>query len=214
MIKKNPKCQCCKERFVPRFNNSLQKFCMEKDDCIAAFLAYKKSVDEKKKKTDWNKEKVILKDKIKSLSDWQKELEKECNKICCLIDKNKGCISCKGKTTPQSGHYHAKGSNRAIMFHLDNLHVQDYNCNCSRGGNIHQYDLGLIERYGKRYWEYVKFDLVRLFPTLKMAQHEYADKISTARSIIKWLQLQDREFSLEEQRSLRTELNTQIGIYL
>ena len=212
--KSMPKCKICSDKFEPKY--FLQKHC-EKVECKVSYsmqVVAKQKVDkEKKVKQDWNKEKIIIKDKLKTLTEWMKDLEKPINKICCLLDMGSGCISCNGKTTPQAGHFHTVKSNPSIRFNLDNLHLQDYNCNCAKGGNIQQYDVGLINRYGKDYWEYVKFDIVAKYPILKMAKDEYPEKISIANGIVKWLQLQDRTYNANERLDLRKQFNQQIGIY-
>ena len=46
MINRLPKCKECKDRFVPYNNNSLQKFCMNKDKCIEAHLKFCKDKKE------------------------------------------------------------------------------------------------------------------------------------------------------------------------
>ena len=212
-----PRCLNCKQKFEPK--RFLQKHC-ESADCEKSAQQY---LDDKiskalktvkqKKKQDWNKEKIEIENKLKTLTDWQKQLEKPINKISCLIDKGSGCISCNGKTTPQGGHYHSVKSNGSIRFNLDNIHLQDYNCNCRKGANIHNYDLGLIDRYGKEYWEYVKFEIVSKFPLLKLHKYEYQEKIDTANRIVKWLQLQDKEYNSKQRLELRKRFNQEIGIY-
>lgn len=209
------KCRICGEKFTPKFS-SFEKTC-QLDNCRTQWamseVAKQKTAKEKKVKQDWNKEKLEMKEKLKTLSDWQKDLEKPINKICCLIDFGSGCISCNGTTTPQAGHFHTVKSNPSIRYNLHNVHLQDYNCNCAKGGNIQKYDVGLIERYGKEYWEFVKFDIVREYPLLKMAKHEYQEKIDKANAIVKWLQLQGKSYNKSERLELRKKYNLEIGIY-
>lgn len=205
------KCKVCKEGFTPQYS-SIEPVC-KNYDCRVAFALKTAEKQKLTKEKKVRQEKSALREKLKGIPELKKELEKEINKICCEIDKFAGCISCNGNTTPQAGHYHTVQSNGAIRFNLDNLHMQDYNCNCAKGGNIHQYDLGLIERYGKDYWEYVKFDLVQKFPLLKMAVFEYQEKISKARSIVKWLKLQDKRYTDLERLELRKKYNKELEIY-
>lgn len=208
------KCKICSDKFEPKY--FLQKHC-DKIDCKVKWsmsvVAKQKIKQEKERKQEWSKDKIKIKEKLKTLTDWQKQLEKPINKIACLIDKGSGCVSCNGQTTPQGGHYHSVQSNGSIRFNLDNIHLQDYNCNCRKGANTHKYDLGLIERYGKEYWEYVKFGIVSKYPLLKMHQNEYQEKINIANSIVKWLQLQNRTYDAKERIELRVKYNNEIGIY-
>lgn len=206
-----PRCQYHKTKFEARFFN--QKFCLETDECIKAFNESVKANQQKANAKKWATEKKELKQKLMTLTDWQKLLEKEINHIARLIDFGSGCISCGGHTTPNGGHYHSVKSNGSIRFNLDNIHLQDYNCNGNKGANIPMYDLGLIERYGKQYWEYVKFDIVRLFPLLKMAKNDYHEKIKIARSIVKHLKLENKTYNTTERLELRKKFNAMIGIY-
>jgi hypothetical protein len=186
---------------------------LQTDECIEAYVKWQKTEREKANKRKWQKEKKELKENIKTLSDWQKELEKGINKIAVLIDIGNGCISCNGSKSPQGGHYHSVKANGSIRFNLDNIHLQDYYCNVEKSANLHQYDLGLINRYGKEYWEYVKFDIVRLFPLLKMTKNEYQDKINIARQIVKELKAVNLTYNAKQRLELRKEYNNRIGIY-
>jgi len=207
---KQPKQKNCSE-CGKLFNqyNSLVKVCST--DCAIKFgkAKVKKEADKQ-----WQGQKKVMKDNVKTLTEWQNELAVEMQHIARLIDKDTGCISCGGQTSANGGHYHTKGANRTISFHLDNIHLQDYNCNGAKGANIPNYDLGIIERYGKTYWEYMKFDIVCKFPTLKMAKNEYADKIKIARSIVKHLKLENKTYNATERLELRKKFNNLIGIYL
>lgn len=203
---KNKNCIECGNLFLQY--NSLVKVCSTK--CA---IEHAKKKTKKQAKKDWAKEKKQIKENIKTLNDWQKELEREINKIAALIDFGSGCISCKGLKSPQGGHYHSVKANGSIRFNLDNIHLQDYYCNVEKSANLHNYDLGLIDRYGKQYWEYVKFDIVRLFPLLKMAKNDYSEKIKVARSIVKHLKLENKTYNTTERLELRKKFNAMIGIY-
>lgn len=200
------KCKACKKYFERKRMNQI--VCSY--ECS---ISYSKELNEKKKAKEWQKEKKVIEEKNKSLSGWQKDLQKEINTIVRLIDKGSGCISCNGQTTPAGGHYHSTGSNRSITFHLDNIHLQDFNCNNWKSANLHKYDLGLIERYSKQYWEYVKFDIPKLFPLLKMAKNDYAEKIKIARQIVKELQKADLTYPTNVRLELRKKYNERLGIY-
>jgi len=206
-----PKCQYHKTKFEVKYFN--QKFCLSDDECIKAFNESVKVAKEKQKAKQWQTEKKEIKEKLKTLSDWQKELEREINKIAVLIDYGSGCISCDGVKTPQGGHYHSVKANGSIRFNLDNIHLQDYYCNVEKSANLHHYDLGLIKRYGKQYWEYVKFDIVNKFQLLKMARFEYEQKIQISRSIVKHLKIENKTYNSVERIELRKKFNKMIGIY-
>ena len=151
---KPKKCKQCQMIYQP--TKPLQQVCSY--ECA---IAKAKAEREKKEAKEWNKRKKEQKEKLKTLTDWKKDLEREINAIVKLIDKGQTCISCGGSGKEQAGHYHSVGSNDSIRFNLDNIYGQCIHCNMHLSGNIIGYDLGLIEVYGKEYWNYVKFDLVK-----------------------------------------------------
>lgn len=168
-------------------------------------------------KTEKRKADTEKRNELGGIPRKKKLLEKEINKICCLIDRRAGCISCPSHNTPQAGHYHTVASNGALRYNLHNLHLQDYNCNVGRSANIPAYDLGLIDRYGKPYWEYVKFDIVRETPELKLKEWEYDEYIDRARKIVKdfgkLVDSRTEPFTPQQRIQLRTKYNKIIGLY-
>jgi hypothetical protein len=194
-------CSNCLHDFL--FNTDLGKLEFEK-----VSLKAKKNVVAIQRKTD-----IELKKKLNGIKPLKKDLEKEINSIIRLIDKDSGCISCNGQTTPQAGHYHTVQSNGSLRYNLHNLHLQDFNCNCQKSGNIHQYDLGLIERYGNAYWNYVKFDLVYQYPLIKLNANEYEEAIKIARQIKTELKKADLRYTPKNRIMLRNSINKKIGIY-
>ena len=203
---KSKKCKQCQKIYEP--TKPLQQVCSY--ECA---IAKAKAEREKKEAKEWNKRKKELKEKLKTLSDWKKDLEKEINAIVKLIDKGMTCISCGGSGKEQAGHYHSVGSNDSIRFHLDNIHLQDYHCNVEKGSNIIGYDLGLIDVYGKEYWEYVKFNLVKLFPICKFTVEDLRIAIREARAIKRELIKGDMIYPAKVRLRLRTELNKRIRLY-
>ena len=203
---KKKTCKQCKVKFEPI--RPLQYVCSPK-----CGYEYVKESNIKKAKTDWQKEKKVIKEKLMTLSNWQDLLQTEINHIARIIDKDTGCISCGGNTTPAGGHYHSIGAKRNLRFNLDNIHLQDFNCNNWKSANIHEYDLGLINRYGKEYWNYVKFDIPLKFKLLKMPINEYKEKIEISRQIVKELKKLDLNYSAEVRLKLREKYNERLNIY-
>lgn len=202
------RCKNCKTKFEPK--KFLQKYCLKTDDCITAFLSYAKEVKAKQQRAKDKK----TRESLKTLSEWQKDLEQEINKIARLIDKGSGCISCGGHTTPAGGHYASVKANGSIRFNLDNIHLQDFSCNNWKSANIINYDLGLIERYGKEYWEYVKFELPQKYPILKLKAFEYKSIIAEARKIVRELEKLDLQYTPKIRLELRKKYNERLGMYL
>jgi predicted nucleic acid-binding Zn-ribbon protein len=199
------KCKNCGEVFQKK--QPLQYICSPK---CGAELARKNT--EKKQAED---DKVMinnLKEKIKGIPELKKDLEREINTIVRLIDKGVTCISCSALGN-SAGHFHSVKSNGAIRFNLHNIHIQEYSCNGMKGGNDILYGKGLIEVYGKEYKEYCEYDLVRLYPVLKLHKHELKEAIALAKTVVKHLKLENKEYTPVERKELRTKLNKIIGIY-
>ena len=207
-----PRCKNCKDKFKAK--HFLQKYCLEKDECIKAFL---ESMREKNKKDEakvWNEQKKELKLSLKKHSEWISDLEDEINPICRLIDFECSCISCEGNGKPQAGHYHTVASDGTIRFNLHNIHLQDYHCNVEKSANIIGYDEGLIRVYGRDYWEYVKFGLKNIYhQPLKLSIPEIKLFIEKARAIKKRLEKNKIYRTPDERIKLRDQINEEIGIY-
>lgn len=200
------KCLNCKEKFKP--TSGTQTACS-----MSCAIEYTKKKAKKEQRVLNTLERQKLKKALTGLPELKKLLETQINGIVRLLDKDSGCISCGGHTTPQAGHYHSVGSTPALRFNLLNNYLQDYNCNCAKGGNIHQYDLGLIKTYGKEHWEMVKFELPLKYPVLKMNIPELEEAIFKARQITKTLKDANITYSSQQRIRLRYEYNEFIGIY-
>ena len=141
-----PTCKNCKEKFNQyQFNN---KFC-KKLDCQTAkcmyFLDNKKKIDQK----NWNKQKRHIKDILKTLSDYKRELQVIFNKFIRLRDKGLNCISCnKPAKKENAGHYRSVGGNPELRFEELNVHLQCEYCNTYLHGNLINYRINLIKKIG------------------------------------------------------------------
>jgi len=209
-----PKCKICRTRFVP-IRNSLEPTCRE-IDCLTKWamqvIAKQKEKQAKDKKQSWTKEKLEMKDKLKTLSDWKNDLQKEINAIIREIDKGHGCIATGSHSGQQhAGHYISVGANSTLRFHLENIWLQSMHSNSWKGGDTIRYQEGIIGLYGKDYLEYLN-SLQSLKP-LQLTINDIKEKIPVARSILKWLKLQDRKFTVQERLELRVKFNEQLKIY-
>ena len=147
-----PKCKCCKEKFEPKF--FLQKFCMDKSECISAHLEYAK---EQKQKA-WNKKKKVIKESLKTHKDYLKEAQIEFNTFIRLRDKDKPCISCGNLLTGKfdAGHFYSVGSTPELRFNEDNVHGQCVFCNRHKHGNLIEYSENLPKRISQESFEQLK----------------------------------------------------------
>ena len=133
------RCKNCRELFEPiKFN---QKYCFN-DDCLKVWV-------EIEKEKQWQKKKSILKNELKTLSDYMKLAQQIFNKWIRMRDSGKSCASCDkilvGKF--DAGHYYST-RHKAVTYNEDNVHGQCVNCNQHLHGNLINYQLGIEKRIG------------------------------------------------------------------
>lgn len=195
-------CKICKVRYTPEYS-SLMALCSP--ECIFKYHRYLKEKNEKKATK-------VLKDSLKTKSDYEKILQILINQIVRLIDKDCPCIATGSFTGKMNaGHYTSVGSNPTIRFHLDNIHIQSEHSNSFKGGDLLKYQDGLKRVYGKEYFEYV--DSLRQMKPIKLNIDELKEKIKIAREISKELKEKNCIYSTSERLALRTYFNEQLGIY-
>ena len=140
------RCKSCREKFEPKYFN--QKYCMNTDSCISAHVEYAKKLQLKA----WNRRKRVIKEELKTVSDYHKEAQYWFNKIVRERDKNLPCISCgtslKGKKF-DAGHYYSQGGHSAVRYSFKNVFGQCVKCNRDLSGNLIEYRKGIIERIGE-----------------------------------------------------------------
>lgn len=166
---KTKKCKVCKESFTPV--QFAQAVCNYK--CA---MIHSKNLKEQKEAREWKVNKAILKDKLKTLSQYEAEAKKVFQKYIRMRDVKLPCISC-GKlnaTDWAGGHFYSAGMYSGLMFDERNCHKQcNSHCNKFLSGNLLEYRKGLIERYGqdfvneldqisneKRNYKYTKEELI------------------------------------------------------
>ena len=136
------RCKNCSEKFDPvRFN---MKYCL-KDECVRVW------VESEKAKT-WKKTKAKAKMDLMTLSDYLKLTQQVFNKYIRLRDKNQLCISCQKKLKEgnvDAGHMWSAGGHSNLRFNEFNVNAQcSRPCNKDKAGDINNYRLGFVERYG------------------------------------------------------------------
>lgn len=178
------KCKCCGVKFIPK--TFLQKFCMEKDECIKAFVQFAKEKKQSEAKKKWSKEKKEIKEKLMSKSDYLNLAQKVFNTYIRMRDKNKNCISCDKKLIGKfdAGHFFSVGAYPNLRFNENNVHGQCVHCNRDKHGNVKEYDLRLQNILSKE--EYNKLLEDRNKP-LKLDITEVKELIKTYREKIKQL---------------------------
>lgn len=142
------KCLNCKEKFIPV--NQTNTVCSPK--CA---LEYTKAVKKKKEDKEWKEKKSVLRDKLKTLGQYEAEAKKSFQKWVRMRDTGKPCISCGNKSPKEwhGSHYFDANRFSALIFDERNCHAACDYCNVYLAGNLIGYRKGLIERYGKEYVE-------------------------------------------------------------
>lgn len=177
-----PKCKICSSKFTSRF--FLQKTCED----VKCIIEYSKIQREKKEQKEWADKKKIARVELYPAKN-RLELQKEINKLARLIDArfNYPCIDLCGKEYGKqidSCHYHASQSHKHITFNLHNLQSGRSDCNKFSPTHISGYYDGLIQRYGKEYADYVRYNLKSL-ETKKLMAHEIEEKKKIVRELIR-----------------------------
>ncbi|MFM9825338.1 recombination protein NinG [Flavobacterium sp.] len=208
------KCEICLSNPIGKWFNA--KTCDEVDCKVkhAIKIVEKQKIAKAKKvKQEWSKEKIDLKDKLKTITDWQNDLQKEINLIVRTLDKDHPCISSQrnlGKSY-DAGHLFGRQSNPHIRYHLFNIYAQSVHDNQWKSGNQLEFVNGIELTFGSEIKEYCLS--LKGLPTCKLSIDEIKEKIQISRGIVKWLKLQDKKFSIKERIYYRDKFNKEIGIY-
>lgn len=135
------RCKNCKDKFKPKY--FLQKFCMDKNECIRAYL-------DKINEDSWKKKKKELKENLKTVGQYEQEARIEFQKWIRHRDDKLPCISC-GKLADRydAGHYFKAELYSGLIFHVDNVNKQCVYCNKHLHGNESNYRIGLVKKIGE-----------------------------------------------------------------
>ena len=143
---KPKKCRVCKSEFSPF--NSTQRVCSP--GCAIKHV-------EQQKEREFDKETRRLKKKLKTLSDWLREAQAECNRYIRARDEGELCISCqKPPKKKNAGHYRSRGACPELRFHPMNIHLQCEHCNSFKSGNAIDYRINLINKIGLKNVEWLE----------------------------------------------------------
>jgi hypothetical protein len=204
------KCKICKTKFEVKY--PFQQVCSNLE-CMNIFAIKQINNKRIKERKDWKRVKKEMRENIKTLSDWKKELQTEINHIIRLIDNGQPCIA-TGKITGKrnAGHYYSVGGNPTLRFHLHNIHIQSEYSNTYKSGDNINYMNGMISVYGKDYFDYVSS--LKSHPEINLTVNDLKEKIKIARQIVKEL-MSDylQNYIAIDRIELRSELNNRLGIY-
>ena len=146
-------CKSCKLKFTP--DRQMQSVCSPL--CAIKMIDKRKEKENLAAKRDERRRLKEQKEKVKSLAQLLKEAESVVNRYVRLRDHHLGCCSCdKPKSWGgqwHASHYRSVGSSPHLRFNLHNIHKGCSQCNNYRSGNIGEYRIRLIARFGLDYVE-------------------------------------------------------------
>jgi len=164
-------CKICKTKFNPQYN-SVQPACS-----IKCAIEYTNNLKAKK----WKVEKKVLKEKLKTTSDYLKELQTVFNQWIRLRDKGNVCISCqKPAKKENAGHYRSVGSSPQLRFEPLNNNLQCEYCNTYLHANLINYRINLIKKIGLDKVEWLEQEHEPKhysIPELILMKQEYKEKV-------------------------------------
>ena len=203
------KCKNCGKNFEP--SNTIQSVCGLK--CALKVSAAKT----KQKATEKRELNLKLKESLKTLGDYKKELQIEVNKIVRLIDEGCKCLAC-GITNAKfdASHFRGVGAWDNLRFNLHNIYSGCARCNTYQNGNLIKFREGIIETFGDTQMAFMD-DLNVIYPIVKLNKDELAERTKTAKKIVKELIELNKSAKLprtaEERIALRTKYNKMLDIY-
>lgn len=145
---KKRKCSCgCGVIFTPE--RPLQK--CHTYHCALIVEQKKRLKRAKKEKKEYRAETRRMKEKIKTLTEYLNEAQKEFNKYIRLRDRDEPCISCgtmKTNLQYHASHYRSVGACSSLRFNELNVHKSCSVCNNHKSGNISEYRIELCKKIG------------------------------------------------------------------
>ncbi|MCM2493293.1 recombination protein NinG [Burkholderia glumae] len=143
---KPKKCTICKSVFTPI--RSTERVCS-----VPCAIAWSDRAKAKKAAQAQRAERKDLRERLekaKTRGEHLRELQGAFNAWVRARDDGRTCISCRRRTKGQwhAGHYRSVGSEPALRFEPDNVHLQCARCNLHLSGNLIKYRINLIKKIG------------------------------------------------------------------
>jgi len=151
----NRRCAECKKKVdsSEALYGGLKAFCCY--ECLRKFIDSERG--QKAVRSAKRQDIKERKEKLKTRRDYLKEAQVAFNKYVRIRDENKPCISCGSSPVDNKvggvrdcGHYLSRGSHPEARFRfgLDNTASQCVHCNRYLSGNVANFRVGLIARWG------------------------------------------------------------------
>lgn len=133
------------------------------------------------------------------------------NEIARIIDYGQPCVADGTYGKMNGGHYVSVGANRTTALNLHNIHIQSFSSNHFKSGDSIRYKAGLIERYGKDYFEFVEF--LQQHKPLNLTKQDLVNITLKASTIRLNLKRDEKTKTAFERIELRNIINLELGIY-
>lgn len=196
------KCRSCRADFIKDFPNDV---CCSYQ-CKVAYATKKANQARDIRKAKDRKRIQAEKIKMKTLSDWHKDLQSVVNRIVRELDKGLPCII-KGRqfNRMDASHYYSRGACPHLRYCVWNIHMGNTHSNRYRGGEVLQMADGIIDRYGQKVLDHLashkgKYEGMKW--TIEQIRHDLLPK---CRKILK--RLKDGEVMTRDQ------VEIEIGLY-
>jgi hypothetical protein len=152
---KTRKCKICKGEYVPW--RTTQPTCGKYDCNVEYAIKHHEKVTRLREK----RERQALreaKERIKTRSQWLKEVQVVFNRYIRIRDESLACISCSRHHRGQyhAGHYLSVGARPELRFEESNVHKQCAPCNDHLSGNIALYRIALVKKIGLEQVEWLE----------------------------------------------------------
>ena len=197
-------CMSCYPEFI--LNDERGKIIMQKSMITAKSKVQKEQ--RKKQNEDRQKTKVELMSPDKYRAE---HLQPIINEIARIIDFGQSCIATGDFGKMNGGHYVSVGANRTTALNLHNIHIQSFASNHHKSGDPIKYRLGLIERYGNDYFEYVQY--IQQHKALHLTKGDMIELALKASFIRSELRRNEEQKTPYERIELRNQINLKLGIY-
>ena len=138
-------------------------------------------------------------------------LQPNFNKIARLIDFGCTCIATNNGGKMAGGHRISVGANRSTALNLHNIHIQSFASNSWKGGDNIKYDIGIKERYGVEYLEFL--NSLHKTPKTELIKSEMIEINIIALRICRELSKNKIHRTPQQRIELRNRYNIELGIY-
>ena len=197
-------CMNCYPDFI--LNDERGKIIMQKSMITAKKTVNKEQIKKQNEERQKTKIELMSPDKYRA-----EHLQPIINEIARIIDFGQSCIATGNYGKMNGGHYVSVGANRTTALNLHNIHIQSFESNHHKSGDPIKYRLGLIERYGNDYFEYVQY--IQQHKALHLTKGDMIAIALKAAFIRNELKRNEEQKTPYERIELRNQINLRLGIY-